>query len=222
MLNAPSVAAKQGAMTTLILMRHGHVEGISPERFRGRAELALSPLGVRQAQALADRVSAHYAPVALYTSPMGRCMASAIPISRATNIPLQTLMSLQDIDYGEWQGFTHEEAKQQWPALYETWKERPHLMRFPGGESLQDVVARTADVVREMLSRYPHDSDQVPLMAHDSVNRAVLLQLLDQPLSAYWRLEQSPCAINEIIIDKQKISIRCINDTAHLEALTHN
>ena len=66
-------------MTTLILMRHGHVEGISPERFRGRAELALSPLGVRQAQALADRVSADYAPVALYTSPMGRCMASAIP-----------------------------------------------------------------------------------------------------------------------------------------------
>lgn len=217
MLNAPSVAAKQGAMTTLILMRHGHVEGISPERFRGRAELALSPLGVRQAQALADRVSAHYAPVALYTSPMGRCMASAIPISRAANIPLQTLMNLQDIDYGEWQGFAHEEAKRQWPALYETWKERPHLMRFPAGESLQDVVARTADVVREMLSRYPHDSDQVLLMAHDSVNRAILLQLLDQPLSAYWRLEQSPCAINEIIIDKQKISIRCINDTAHLE-----
>ena len=94
-------------------------------------------------------------------------------------------------------------------------------MRFPGGESLQDIVARTADVVREMLSRYPDDSDQVLLIAHDSVNRAILLQLLDQPLSAYWRLEQRPCAINEIIIDKQKISIRHMNDTCHLEGLTH-
>ena len=207
-------------MTTLILTRHGHVEGIYPERFRGRAELVLSPLGVRQAQALADRISAHYTPVALYTSPMGRCIATAIPISRATNIPSQPLMNLQDLDYGEWQGITHEAAEQQWTVLYERWKERPQLMRFPGGESLQDVVVRTADVVREMLSRYPDDSHQVLLVAHDSVNRAILLQLLDQPLSAYWKLEQSPCAISEIVIDKEKIRIRCINDTAHLEGLT--
>ncbi|SEL41977.1 alpha-ribazole phosphatase/probable phosphoglycerate mutase [Nitrosovibrio tenuis] len=129
-------------------------------------------------------------------------------------------MDLQDLDYDEWQGFTYEVAKQRWPVLYETWKERPHLMRFPGGESLQDLVARTADVVREVLARHPDDSDQLLLVAHDSVNRAMLLQLLDQPLSAYWRLAQSPCGINEIVIDKQKrISIRCINDTAHLEGL---
>ena len=31
-------------MTKIILVRHGHVEGISPERFRGRAELALTPI----------------------------------------------------------------------------------------------------------------------------------------------------------------------------------
>jgi phosphoserine phosphatase len=201
--------SQEKAMTTLILMRHGHVEGIYPERFRGRAELTLSPLGVRQAQALADRVSARYTPAALYTSPMGRCMATAIPISRAVNIPSQPLMNLQDLDYGEWQGVTHEAAEQQWPDLYERWKERPHLMRFPGGESLQDLILRTADAVREMLSRYP-----------DSVNRAMLLQLLDQPLSAYWKLEQSPCAISEIVIDKKKIRMRCMNDTAHLEGLT--
>ena len=48
-------------MTHLILMRHGHVEGIYPERFRGLAEIPLSPLGIRQAEALAERVSARYA-----------------------------------------------------------------------------------------------------------------------------------------------------------------
>jgi phosphoserine phosphatase len=204
-------------MTRLILMRHGYVEGIYPERFRGRAEIPLSPLGIRQGQALADRVRALFTPVALYTSPMQRCVATAGLISQATNIPSQPLMGLQDIDYGEWQGLTHEAVKQQWPELYERWKKRPHLMRFPRGESLQDVVLRTADTVREMLLRYPGDSDQVLLMGHDSVNRAALLQLLDQPLSAYWRLEQSPCAINEVVIDKQKISVRRVNDTSHLE-----
>ena len=208
-----------GQMTTLILMRHAHVEGIYPERFRGRAEIPLTPLGVRQAQALAKRLSVRYTPVALYTSPMGRCIATAAPISQILNIRSQTLLNLHDLDYGEWQGTTHEAALQKSPALYETWKKRPHLMRFPSGESLQDLVLRTADGLRLLLARHPGDSDQVLLMAHDSVNRAMLLQLLDQPLSAYWRHKQSPCAINEIDIDDETISIRCINDTAHLEGL---
>jgi len=208
-------------MTHLILMRHGHVEGIYPERFRGLAEIPLSPLGIRQAEALAERVSVRYAPVALYTSPAQRTIATALPISRITNIASQPLMGLKDLDYGEWQGLTHEEVKQRCPELYGKWKNRPHVVRFPGGESLQDVVARTADVVREMLVRHPEEADHVLLLAHDSVNRVILLQLLDQPLSAYWRLEQSPCGINEIVIDKQKIIIRHMNETCHLEGLTH-
>jgi probable phosphoglycerate mutase len=34
-------------MTELVLLRHGHVDWHNPERFRGRAELALSDLGRR-------------------------------------------------------------------------------------------------------------------------------------------------------------------------------
>jgi len=206
-------------MTTLILARHGHVEGIHPERFRGRAELPLSALGVRQAQALADRVAEQYRPVALYTSPMGRCIETGAPVAHRLGIDAQVLPGLHDIDYGTWQGVAHEEAQRQWPALYRMWHERPHLMRFPGGESLQDLVARTADGLRDVLARHPGADEQVLLIGHDSVNRALLLQLLDQPLSAYWRLAQSPCAINEIVIDAQRISVRCINDTAHLRTI---
>jgi broad specificity phosphatase PhoE len=45
-------------MTKIILVRHGHVEGISPERFRGRAELELTTEGRRQAKATARRIRA--------------------------------------------------------------------------------------------------------------------------------------------------------------------
>jgi probable phosphoglycerate mutase len=57
------------------------------------------------------------------------------------------------------------------------------------------------------------------LIGHDSVNRALLLQLLDQPLCAYWRLAQSPCCINQIEIRGTEITVQRINDTAHLEDL---
>ena len=35
----------------LLLTRHGHVDGIKPARFRGRAELELTPTGLAQADA---------------------------------------------------------------------------------------------------------------------------------------------------------------------------
>src|SRR5258708_30393194 len=61
-------------MTKLILARHGHVEGISPERFRGRAELPLTAAGRREAELTAARIAASWRPAAIYTSPMGRCV----------------------------------------------------------------------------------------------------------------------------------------------------
>ena len=45
-------------MTKIILVRHGHVEGISPERFRGRVDLTLTAEGRRQAEVTAHRIRA--------------------------------------------------------------------------------------------------------------------------------------------------------------------
>lgn len=209
-------------MTSLILIRHGHVEGIYPERFRGRAELPLSPLGERQAQALAERIARRFAPAAMYTSPMARAIATGAPIAQALGLSSTVLSGLHDLDYGQWQGMTHEDVSKQSPELYKAWHDTPHLLRFPNGESLQDLVARTADGLREVLKRHPGKSDVVLLIGHDSVNRVLLLQLLDQPLSAYWRVAQSPCCINQIDIHEGKITISCINDTAHLENLEYD
>ncbi|MEA2845485.1 MAG: phosphoserine phosphatase, partial [Rhodospirillaceae bacterium] len=55
-------------MTKILLTRHGHVDGIFPERFRGRAELALTKKGVAQAEALAARIARAWKPVVVYTS----------------------------------------------------------------------------------------------------------------------------------------------------------
>lgn len=87
-------------------------------------------------------------------------------------------------------------------------------MRLPGGESLQEPAARTADVVRLMLERHP--SHTVVLICHDSGTRTMLLQLLDQPLSAYWRLSPHPCGISEVEAQGHTATIITINTRTHL------
>jgi broad specificity phosphatase PhoE len=202
-------------MTRILLTRHGHVDGIRPARFRGRAELSLTEHGLAQADALAGRIARHWKPAAVYTSPLQRCVVTGGKIATACGITASVHEGLGDIDYGAWQMRTHEEVEAQTPEAYHLWRSAPHLVRFPGGESLQNVVARTADALRMMLAR--HATDTVVLVGHDSVNRALLLQLLDQPLSAYWRLSQAPCTLNEIeVFATGEVRISCINDTSHL------
>jgi len=201
-------------MIQLLLIRHGHVEGISPKRFRGRADLALTERGHREARAVARRVATGWRPTAIYTSPLRRCIATAQAISEACDLPWQVLNELNDIDYGEWQFMSYQEAEATDPALYASWFATPHLVRFPKGESLQDLVARSADALRFILEHQPNET--VIAVAHDSVNRALLLQLLDQPLSSYWRLAQDPCCINAIQLVDRRVRAGCINETSHL------
>jgi phosphoserine phosphatase len=204
-------------MTRLLLIRHGHVEGIDPETFRGRADIPLTPLGTRQARATARRIAAHWQVGAVYTSPLQRCLHTGAAIASACAVPSAVLEGLSDIDYGDWQGKTVAQVRTSAPESFERWHSAPQLMRFPGGESLQDLVARVAGALGDVLAR--HGGDTVVLVGHDSVNRALLLQLLDQPLSAYWRLQQHPCGISEAVVDGTQVQVIRVNETAHLDPL---
>ena len=202
-------------MTKILLTRHGHVEGIRPARFRGRADLALTERGLAQADALARRIAATWKPVAVFTSPLHRCVLTGGKIAAACGIKGEVRDGLGDIDYGAWQMRTHDEVSAESPEAYRQWHSAPQLTRFPKGESLQDVMARATDVLRETLLRFPEQT--VVLVGHDSVNRVLLLQLLDMPLAAYWRLVQDPCTLNEIEVSATgEALVQHINDTSHL------
>jgi probable phosphoglycerate mutase len=201
-------------VTKLIFVRHGHVEGLDPERFRGRLDLPLTALGQRQILATAQAVAATWRPAAIYSSPLKRTRDTAGAVAQACGSTCNVLPDLNDIDYGVWQGQTHSDIKKAEPNLYARWFAAPHLMRFPSGESLQDVVARAAGVLFDVVARYGEET--VVLVSHDSVGRALLLQLLDQPLSAYWRLTLSPCSISVVDIVASRTSALAINDIAHL------
>jgi len=198
----------------LLLVRHGHVEGIKPARFRGRAELALTLAGLAQAEALAQRIARQWKPAAIYTSGLQRCVVTGAKIAAATGAPASVMDGLMDLDYGAWQMRTYDEMQAEQPDAFKLWHTAPHLVRFPGGASLQDLIARTSDALRTVLARHPGEA--VVMVGHDSVNRALLLQLLDQPLAAYWRVAQDPCCLNEILIEGDRVQVLRINDTSHL------
>jgi phosphoserine phosphatase len=208
-------------MTKILLTRHGHVQGIEPERFRGREPLELTERGRAQAVAVARRIADGWRVRKIYTSPMQRCVDTGAAIAKACGAAAEICDDLNDIDYGAWQFKTPAYAKKDDPDLFAAWYASPQLVRFPGGESLQDVAARAANALRFVLAR--HARDTIVLVGHDSLDRVLLLQLLGLPLSAYRRLDQTPCCLNEIDVDAAGgVCIVRLNETHHLDRLATN
>jgi probable phosphoglycerate mutase len=211
--------AKAESMTTLILVRHGHVEGIQPERFRGRAELPLTPLGLRQAEAARDRIAAAWQPSAIHSSPLGRCVRTAEIIAQPFGLPVERNAAFTDIDCGSWQGLTLSEAESRWPGDFALWRTVPHQMTIPGGESLHAVAARAIPSLHAVLAA--HAGQTIVLVAHNSVNRVLLLHMLDLPLSHYFTLAQEPCAINVVEFADGRFRVQSFNDGLHCALSEH-
>lgn len=207
--------AKAPDETRVVLARHGHVAGITPPRFRGRTDLALTERGVRQAEMTRDYLSGVVHPASIYTSPLSRCVRTGEILAQPYALTTCPLAAFTDIDYGAWQGKTYDEVQVAEPVAFMRWRSAPHLAAIPGGERLYDVASRVAGVTRMILDR--HRGETVLMVGHDSVNRVLLLLALDLPLSRFWHLQQDPCALSVLDFeDAFSWTTRSINETAHL------
>jgi probable phosphoglycerate mutase len=182
-------------MPTLLLIRHGDVPGISPPRFRGRQELELTERGRAQAQCTAERVRAGWPEIAaIYCSPRHRTAATAETIGAPHGLRPKAMPELDDINYGTWQGLSHDEASQRWPDEWALWNSAPEAMAFPHGETLADLSARVWRGLHAVLEATQDQRGAVMIVAHDSVNRVLLMQLMGMPLRFYRAMPRTPVA----------------------------
>jgi broad specificity phosphatase PhoE len=207
-------------MTTLLLIRHGEVPGISPPQFRGRQELELTERGRAQAQRTAQRVRDGWPDIAaIYCSPRHRTVATAEAIGAPHRLQPKVMPDLDDFNYGTLQGLSPDEAEQRWPELWALWNSAPEAVAFPQGESLADLAARVWRGLHNVLEATRGRSGAVVIVAHDSVNRVLLMQLLGMSLRFYRAITQDPCCINVIDEPGPAPQVRLINSTEHLRGL---
>jgi broad specificity phosphatase PhoE len=202
--------------TRLILVRHGETEWNRVERFRGRIDIELNETGRRQARAVAQRLSG-WQIGAIYSSPLKRALQTAQPIAEAFSLAVAILEGMTDVDYGMWAGLSAEEARAQYPEVYETWVHTPLLTRFPQGESLQQVQDRAWSALEKISSA--HEGETVLLVSHVVVNRVLICAALGLVGDAFWRIGQDNAAINVLHGANGRYRVLLLNDTCHLESL---
>jgi len=201
-------------MTLIILIRHGQTEWNRVERFRGRVDVPLNETGLVQAEATGQRVADEWHPMAVYSSPLARAVKTAEAVVKHFDLPVLVHPRLADIDYGEWQGLTPEDARQRWPEAAEAWYNAPQTACIPGGESLDDLRRRLMGTVEELVNR--HAGETIVLVGHTVTNRVILLGVLGLGNERFWKLRQEPCAINVFEAQAGEYTLALMNDTCHL------
>ncbi len=164
-------------MPLVYIARHGETTWNAVGRYQGRLETPLSPLGQAQAQALAGALrDANIQRI--ISSPLSRCVQTALPLSMMTGVPIETDDRLLEIAHGTWEGRYRDEIARTELERYQMWRSHPEQVHFPGGESLQDVFNRWKSFVDGF-----HPDVNTLLMTHDVVVRIAVLERTGRPIS---------------------------------------
>jgi len=196
-------------MTVFHLLRHGE-HAVQGRICAGRAPgIGLSARGRSEAEAAAERL-AHAGIAAIYASPLDRAQETAAIIGRRLELPVETNLELNELDFGEWTGQTFDEVRKhpRWPE----WAQHRSISCIPGGETMRDVQRRVVEALIEMREQHPDDG--VVVVSHGDVIRAALVFALGMPLDFYHRIEVATASLSTVRIDASGIRVIAINERA--------
>jgi len=197
---------------TLIIVRHAQSEANAAGVFTGSMDVALTDLGRRQAEALAERLAARPI-VAVYASTLQRAQATARPTAERFGLEVNVIETLREAGLGDAEGLAWPEVRSRWTLGHGArWADS-----IPGAEPGDDVRARVAGGIDELLER--HRDDVALCVSHAGTITHALQHVLGLPLEQGVRVPLQHAALNIVEWTERGPVLVALNDRCHLEAL---
>ena len=172
----------------LYLVRHGQARADDGSYDH---DTPLSPLGRRQAEALAEGL-ADASLAAVYASPMRRARETAEPLARATALDVRVDDRLREY---EMEGWSPEAADQE-----HAWPWRAEDASFPGGETLQVFAERVGAACDDIAAS--HAGEAVAVVSHAGTTDGILRWAMGIPTDSAWyhEFELPNGSISELLV----------------------
>jgi len=195
-------------MTELWLLRHGETPWTVSGRHTGRTDIPLTERGRRQAGALGRRI-ADVAFELVLTSPLSRALDTCRLAGYGDVAQLEP--DLQEWDYGEYDGRTTAEIREQRPG-WTIWDDGA-----PNGESAHGVGLRADRVLERVRSADLASDDKVALFAHGHLLRVLAARWLGWPPNAGGALTLDTASVCVLGTERERPVLRHWNEICHLE-----
>jgi probable phosphoglycerate mutase len=210
------------------LVRHGESVSNLEGRVQGQEDVELSPLGHRQAEAVAawsrtTLASGTASITEVWASPLRRARDTAARIATALGLPLSIDDRLRELHAGVFQGYLWADLEQQFPEAVARWRSGDVEYAIPGGESRAQLAARGRDVLESLAARAVAG---MIIVAHGGILTAALGSLVGprHPLLAaaaerpFTRLPAlGNCSVT--VVEWPGPTLVSFNETGHLDGL---
>ena len=213
--------------TRVIIVRHGQSNYNAQKRIQGRSNKSvLTEKGQADAQLVGQTLSP--LPIdKIYCSPLQRAKKTAEIIHSCFANPPELVPTdeLLEVDLPLWENMTKADVASQFPEQYRLWHDRPHelamtLERGSGPVEHYPIASLYAQAQRFWQSLLAESDGQTLLIvAHNGINRCLLMSAIGMPVSHYQRIQQSNCNINVLNFSGgwgQPVQLESLNQTAHM------
>lgn len=204
----------------LYLLRHGETEFSKSGGFCGHTDAALSPEG----QQMGEQFAGAFKEMdwkAIYCSPLSRAVNTATPLAKARNLEILKRDGLIEINYGNWEGLTHDFVKGEYSSDYTKWVAEPGWNSPTGGETAFQIAERAMNVVSEVLDKHP--SGDVLLVSHKATIRIILCSLMGIELGRYRdRVNALTGSLALVKMGEHGPMLELLNDRSYMSAEIRN
>ncbi|MGA4955453.1 bifunctional RNase H/acid phosphatase [Streptomyces lavendulocolor] len=211
-----AATADLGAPATFVLLRHGETALTPEKRFSGSggSDPDLSPVGRRQADAVAAALAARGTVQEIVSSPLARCRQTAATVAARLGLDVHVDDELRETDFGAWEGLTFAEVRERYPDDMDAWLASPDAAPT-GGESFAEVALRVAAARDRLTAR--HAGRTVLLVTHVTPIKTLVRLALGAPPESLFRMELSAASVSAVAYYRDgNASVRLLNDTSHL------
>lgn len=201
-------------MARILLVRHGTTEWNESGRYQGISDIPLNEQGLRQAEALRQRLAGERIDV-IYSSDLKRAVQTAGAIAAGRDLEVIDCRELREMNFGEFEGLTFTEIGDRYDS--EWWAARDANLEIPGGESISQLAARVS-AFAERLSSYDK-GETVLIVAHGGTLRALICLLLGLGLEHWWQIGIDSASLTEIDTYSERTVLSLLNDACHVRAI---
>jgi len=176
----------------ILIARHGETEWNAVGRMQGQQNSPLTDGGIAQARILAQVVD-QYDMDRIISSPLGRATETSNIVAKQTALPVETDNRLREIDIGAYSGLTKKEVNSRYPDFFKQREANKWSCRWPDGESYADASLRAAEFIHA-----ENNLHGAAIIAHRSLNKVLLGELLDLSASEVLDIEQENDVVFEL------------------------
>lgn len=202
--------------TKITLIRHGESTGNAASCYTGQTDVALSPLGLRQAEVTAMALQSERF-TAIYASDLQRAYITAQTIAQHHNLDVTQIPQLREINLGAFQGRSFLDVEREYPREFAAITKRELDICAPAGETHREMRTRVVDAFRKIIDQHPNG--HVLIVVHGGVIFHINHHIFEIADERYFTLTYkiSNCSIHRFeLLDDQRWRVIGLNDEAHL------